>query len=83
MGAADIIPGVSGGTVAFMTGIYDEFLHSLKLVAHDVRGDLGRERERKTHERPSDSRGFQTVEARNAAGSRSLRAQVDTAFGLC
>ena len=23
MGAADVIPGVSGGTIAFMTGIYE------------------------------------------------------------
>lgn len=29
MGAADIIPGVSGGTIAFITGIYDEFVESL------------------------------------------------------
>lgn len=29
MGAADIIPGVSGGTVAFITGIYEELLSSL------------------------------------------------------
>ncbi len=30
MGAADVVPGVSGGTVAFITGIYNELLHSLK-----------------------------------------------------
>lgn len=30
MGAADVVPGVSGGTVAFITGIYSELLHSLK-----------------------------------------------------
>ena len=29
MGAADIVPGVSGGTVAFVTGIYDELLRSI------------------------------------------------------
>lgn len=29
MGAADIVPGVSGGTVAFITGIYEELLSSL------------------------------------------------------
>ena len=29
MGAADIVPGVSGGTVAFITGIYPRLLHSL------------------------------------------------------
>lgn len=30
MGAADAIPGVSGGTIAFITGIYEELIHSLK-----------------------------------------------------
>lgn len=30
MGAADVVPGVSGGTIAFITGIYDELLDSLK-----------------------------------------------------
>jgi putative membrane protein len=30
MGAADVVPGVSGGTVAFITGIYDELIESLK-----------------------------------------------------
>lgn len=30
MGAADAIPGVSGGTIAFMTGIYEELIYSLK-----------------------------------------------------
>lgn len=30
MGAADAVPGVSGGTIAFMTGIYEELIWSLK-----------------------------------------------------
>ncbi len=30
MGAANVIPGVSGGTIAFVTGIYEEFIESLK-----------------------------------------------------
>ncbi|NOU52422.1 DUF368 domain-containing protein [Pseudoalteromonas sp. JBTF-M23] len=30
MGAADVVPGVSGGTIAFITGIYSRFLHALK-----------------------------------------------------
>jgi putative membrane protein len=30
MGAADAIPGVSGGTIAFITGIYDELLMSIR-----------------------------------------------------
>jgi putative membrane protein len=32
MGAADVVPGVSGGTVAFISGIYDELLRSLASV---------------------------------------------------
>lgn len=32
MGAADVVPGVSGGTIAFITGIYDELLLSLKSI---------------------------------------------------
>lgn len=32
MGAADIVPGVSGGTVAFITGIYDRLLAALTAV---------------------------------------------------
>ncbi|MFT4600644.1 MAG: putative membrane protein [Arenicella sp.] len=29
MGAADVVPGVSGGTIAFITGIYEEFLETV------------------------------------------------------
>lgn len=29
MGAADVVPGVSGGTIAFITGIYDQLLKSI------------------------------------------------------
>ncbi len=29
MGAADVVPGVSGGTIAFITGIYEELLSSI------------------------------------------------------
>lgn len=29
MGAADVIPGVSGGTIAFITGIYEELLETI------------------------------------------------------
>ena len=32
MGAADVIPGVSGGTIAFITGIYEELIESIKSV---------------------------------------------------
>lgn len=30
MGGADVVPGVSGGTIAFITGIYEELLNSIK-----------------------------------------------------
>ncbi len=30
MGTADIIPGISGGTIAFILGIYEEFIQSIK-----------------------------------------------------
>jgi putative membrane protein len=33
MGAADIIPGVSGGTIAFITGIYEKLVFSLKSIS--------------------------------------------------
>ena len=32
MGAADIVPGVSGGTIAFITGIYEELLKSITSI---------------------------------------------------
>ena len=32
MGIAEIIPGVSGGTIAFITGIYEELIDSIKSI---------------------------------------------------
>lgn len=32
MGAADVIPGVSGGTIALITGIYQELIESIKSI---------------------------------------------------
>ncbi len=32
MGAADTVPGVSGGTIAFISGIYEELLESIKSI---------------------------------------------------
>ena len=32
MGAADVVPGVSGGTIAFITGIYEELINTIKSV---------------------------------------------------
>ncbi len=31
MGAADIVPGVSGGTMAFILGIYEELIHAIRI----------------------------------------------------
>ena len=32
MGAADVVPGVSGGTIAFIVGIYEEMIDSIKNI---------------------------------------------------
>ncbi|WP_039970279.1 DUF368 domain-containing protein [Vibrio halioticoli] len=40
MGAADVVPGVSGGTVAFITGIYDTLLESIRRVNPSLIGVL-------------------------------------------
>lgn len=51
MGSADIIPGVSGGTIALITGIYEKLLKAVKsvdmgmarkLLALDLRGAVAR-----------------------------------------
>lgn len=36
MGAADVVPGVSGGTIAFITGIYEELLGSIAKIDVDA-----------------------------------------------
>jgi putative membrane protein len=36
IGAADFIPGVSGGTIAFITGIYEKFIFSLAAFDRDA-----------------------------------------------
>ncbi|WP_040890401.1 DUF368 domain-containing protein [Vibrio ezurae] len=40
MGAADVVPGVSGGTVAFITGIYETLLESIRRVNPSLIGVL-------------------------------------------
>lgn len=32
MGSADVVPGVSGGTIAFITGIYEELVFSIRAI---------------------------------------------------
>ena len=36
MGASDIVPGVSGGTIAFIFGIYEELIYSIKKISGKV-----------------------------------------------
>lgn len=36
MGAADVVPGVSGGTIAFITGIYEELITSINNINLDL-----------------------------------------------
>jgi putative membrane protein len=36
MGAADVVPGVSGGTIAFISGIYEELIESIDKVSLEV-----------------------------------------------
>ena len=43
MGAADVVPGVSGGTIAFITGIYDTLLESIRRVNPSLLGIWKRE----------------------------------------
>ena len=40
MGAADIVPGVSGGTIAFITGIYEELLKSISSINFKIFSSL-------------------------------------------
>ncbi len=40
MGAANVIPGVSGGTIAFITGIYERLIEALKSCDHRAIGHL-------------------------------------------
>ncbi|MCE7995805.1 MAG: DUF368 domain-containing protein [Roseivirga sp.] len=40
MGSADVVPGVSGGTIAFITGIYEQLLNSIKSIDLEAFGLL-------------------------------------------
>jgi uncharacterized membrane protein len=44
MGAADVVPGVSGGTIAFITGIYARFIGALRSLSVGFLGPLARGR---------------------------------------
>ena len=43
MGAADIVPGVSGGTIAFISGIYEELLGSISAIKFSLLKQLKNE----------------------------------------
>src|SRR5690606_24734414 len=43
MGAADTVPGVSGGTIAFVSGIYEELLRSIRSIGPDTLSTLRRQ----------------------------------------
>ena len=36
MGAADLIPGVSGGTIALITGVYEKLLKSINSISWKI-----------------------------------------------
>lgn len=46
MGAADIVPGVSGGTIAFITGVYERFIAALRSLSPAFLAPLARGRAR-------------------------------------
>ena len=48
MGAADAVPGVSGGTIAFVTGIYEELIDTIRRFGPDARPSRERDRGRKS-----------------------------------
>ena len=43
MGIAEVIPGVSGGTIAFITGIYEQLINSIKSFGPDAINGFRRE----------------------------------------
>ncbi len=43
MGAADVVPGVSGGTIAFISGIYEELINSINNINFGLFTTLKRE----------------------------------------
>lgn len=40
MGAANVIPGVSGGTIALVTGVFEKLINSIKAIDHNAIGFL-------------------------------------------
>ncbi len=46
MGICDLIPGISGGTIAFITGIYSKLINSVKSISPQLAVDFFRDREK-------------------------------------
>ena len=40
MGVANVIPGVSGGTIALITEIYEDLIHSLKSIDFHIKTNI-------------------------------------------
>jgi len=50
MGTADVIPGVSGGTIALITGIYERLIHAISkidfgFILYFIKGDFKKSKE--------------------------------------
>lgn len=55
MGAADVVPGVSGGTIAFISGIYEELLNSISSFNFGLINTLRKEGIKKVWEKINGS----------------------------
>ena len=40
MGAADVVPGISGGTIALITGIYQRLIDAIDYIASSLNKDF-------------------------------------------
>ena len=56
MGAADVVPGVSGGTIAFISGIYEELITTIHNLDLGVFKTLKKEGVKKTTKRGSGTK---------------------------
>ena len=71
MGTADVIPGVSGGTMALITGIYDELVGTVASIDQNLLTAVLRGRWREAWERAAAGHGLVTDsvrERRDASG---------------
>ncbi len=71
MGAADIVPGVSGGTVALVLGIYERLIHNIHTGAQALKALVTGDARGVRVEAPRGRVGVAVVAARPASWSRS------------